>query len=100
MPKGYFGTFSLSAFAFNYFEIWHFAEYYLRHSIVIFIILLILAVKTRLFAFRIKSAQVGKNLVMKFPSEKKYGSNTDEKETFLPKQYDLENRQDNQNVKK
>ena len=37
---------------------------------------------------------------MKFPNNRKYGSNADEKETFLPKQYDLENRQEEQNVKK
>ena len=53
-----------------------------------------------LFNIWIKKPIVGENLVMKFPNEKKFGSNTDEKETFLPKQYDLENMQEEQTVRK
>ena len=53
-----------------------------------------------LVSIRIKRLTVGKNLVMKFPKAKKYGSNADEKETFLPEQYDLESRQEEQNVRK
>ena len=37
---------------------------------------------------------------MKYPIEKKYGSNSDERETCLPTQFDFENRQEQTSVKK
>lgn len=41
---------------------------------------------------RITFAFLGDNGDMKYPKGKKYGSNSDEKETLLPNQYDLESR--------
>ena len=38
----------------------------------------------------IKITLVGNNPVMKYPKSKKYGSNSDERETCMPVQYDLE----------
>ena len=35
---------------------------------------------------------VGDNGFMKYPKEKKYGSNSDERETFVPEAFDLEKR--------
>lgn len=43
---------------------------------------------------RIKNVFVVYNHTMKYPQGKKYASNADEKETFLPSQYDLETKSD------
>ncbi len=41
---------------------------------------------------RINRSIYGKNGVMKYPKERKYGSNSDERETLFPAVFDLENK--------
>lgn len=68
----------------KYFENVYFAIYYDCHNIVI----------CNYEFTRIKNKFVVHNFIMKYPKGKKYASNTDEKETFLPSQYDLETKYD------
>ena len=49
-------------------------------------------VQERILQSRIKCPIYGNNLAMKYPKERKYGSNSDETETRSPSASDIENR--------